>query len=63
MAVTSETLNPNSAVPLALRGKSTDTKPIDFFEGTPIYNMTSFFEVDTGNIFFFDAETQTWIES
>ena len=38
------------------RGKSTDAKPTD------AYNGSLFKEMDTGKVFMFDAETQTWME-
>jgi len=37
-------------------GKSTDTKPT---EGVP--NGSVFVEMDTGDGYFFDAETSTWL--
>lgn len=39
-----------------LRGKSTDTKPT---EGIP--NGSTFTEIDTRQVFFFDGDTKTWI--
>jgi hypothetical protein len=39
------------------RGKSTDTKPIS----SDIANMSTFLEADTGNLYFYDSDTQTWI--
>ena len=38
-----------------VRCKSTDTKPT-----TDITNGSTLIEVDTGNIFIFDGESQTW---
>ena len=38
-------------------GLSTDTKPV---EG--ITNASTFYEMDTKKIFFFDAENKVWIE-
>lgn len=40
-----------------LRGKSTDTKPIN----DDIPNMSSYLEVDTGDIYFYDADTKMWL--
>ena len=42
-----------------LRGLSTDEKPA-VFEGKIIGNGSAFIEIDTQNIFFFDAESQEW---
>ena len=39
-------------------GLSTDAKPIS----TEIKNGSSFFEFDTGDVYFYKAETQTWIK-
>ncbi len=40
------------------RGKSTDDKPVD---GT-VPNGSTFYEMDTGNVYMFDAEDKTWIK-
>ena len=47
---------------LELRGSSSEIKPIDFYEGYPILTGSAFLEIDTGTVFFYNAETQTWIE-
>lgn len=54
----------NDAViaPLELTGKSTDPKPTTEFEGYPIINGSSFFEMDSGNVYWFDGEKRTWIK-
>jgi hypothetical protein len=44
---------------IELRGLSTDTKPTEW-SGKPIGNGSSFFELDTQTVFFFDADSQTW---
>ncbi len=38
------------------RGKSTDEKPV-----VDVPNGSSFYEMDTKEVFLFDAETKTWI--
>ena len=40
------------------RGKSTDIKPIS----DDIPNMSSYLEGDTGDIYFYDADTKTWLQ-
>lgn len=40
-----------------IRGKSTDQKPVN---GVP--NGSSFYEMDTGNVYMFDGDTNTWIK-
>lgn len=39
-----------------IRGKSSDEKPID---GVP--NCSSFFEMDTGEVYIFDEDTKSWL--
>ena len=39
------------------RGKSSDTKPIS----PEIPNTSTYLEIDTGNLYFYDSDTQTWI--
>ena len=38
------------------RGLSTDTKPTD-----GVVNGSSFIEIDTGSIYFYDAENYEWV--
>ena len=38
-----------------IRCKSTDTKPTD-----DIPNGSSLIEIDTGDVYFYDAESKTW---
>ena len=54
----------NKAViaPLELAGKSTDQKPTKEFEGYPIVNGSSFFEMDSGELYWFDGDKKTWIK-
>ena len=54
----------NNAVidPLELAGKSTDQKPTKEFEGYPIVNGSSFFEMDSGELYWFDGDKKTWIK-
>ncbi len=40
-----------------VRGLSTDTKPVD---DDRIMNGSTFTEIDTHNVTFFDAESKTW---
>lgn len=55
--------SPNLAV-IALKGLSSDTKPIETFEDDKnrfeIANGSSFFEIDTQNISFYDKSTDSW---
>ncbi len=42
------------------RGKSTDTKPLEV-DGLNIPNGSVFFEFDTGDVYFWDDDSKTWI--
>lgn len=58
------TLNMNtdltSAAAYEWRGKSTDVKPIQT-EDKKIPNSSAFFEMDTGDVYFWDTDTQSWV--
>lgn len=47
---------------LSFKGLSTDTKPTEAFQGLEIPNGSSFLEIDTQNMVFYDAENKTWPE-
>lgn len=49
----------SGAVKFELVGLSTDTKPT-VFSGSPIKNGSTFYEMNTGDIFMFDEENQSW---
>lgn len=49
------------AVKVELSGLSTDTKPTGTFAGKTIANGSSFFEMDTQNVKFYDAENDVWV--
>ena len=42
-------------------GKSTDTKPTEQYMGMAVDNASSFFEIDTQKVKFFDLDTHSWI--
>lgn len=42
---------------LEITGKSTDQKPTE-----NISNGSSYIEIDTGKIYFYDKETEQWLE-
>lgn len=44
-----------------LRGLSTDTKPTEI-NGKIINNGSTFIEIDTGKIYFYDLENEEWKE-
>jgi len=45
-----------------LRGLSTDTPKPTEWNGIGIGNGSTFLEIDTGKLFIFDAEGQSWVE-
>lgn len=45
-----------------LRGLSTDTKPTDEYIGFTVGNGSTYYEINTGKLFMFNAEASTWIE-
>ena len=49
----------NTTIYGELRGKSTDTKPTEI-DGKIVGNGCAYVEIDTGKIFFFDAENEEW---
>lgn len=51
----------NNATKFALTGLSTDTKPTVTFDGKKIANGSSFFEMDTQEVMFYDADSDAWI--
>ena len=53
--------NTNAPV-LELCGLSSEIKPIGFYGSDPLITGSTFWEIDTGTIFAYDAESQTWIE-
>ena len=48
-------------VMVELRGLSTDTKPTEI-DGNKVENGSTFIEINTGKIFFYDLSTETWKE-
>lgn len=44
-----------------LFGLSTDEKPMTLANGDPMYNGAYFHEVDTGALYSFDQENNSWI--
>ena len=45
-----------------LRGKSSDAKPVGFFDSALVGNGSTFIEMDTGKVYMFDGENQGWEE-
>ena len=50
-----------SSVNSILYGLSTDEKPTETYQGLDIPNGAKFFEMDTKEIKFYDAENSIWV--
>ena len=48
-------------ISVELRGLSTDNKPTEV-NGKKIDNGSAFIEIDTGNVYLYDIESETWNE-
>lgn len=47
---------------LSFKGLSTDTKPTVNYDDLEIINGSSFFEMDTQQVYFYDGATDSWLE-
>lgn len=47
---------------LSFKGLSTDTKPIVKYDDLPIINGSTFFEMDTQEVYFYDEDTDDWLD-
>lgn len=47
---------------LSFKGLSTDTKPTVEYDSLKITNGSTFFEMDTQEVFFYDGDTDTWLD-
>lgn len=47
---------------LSFKGLSTDTKPTVKYDDLKIINGSTFFEMDTQQVFFYDGDTDDWLE-
>lgn len=46
---------------ISLEGLSTDTKPTETYNGNPIANGSTFLELDTKTVYYYDEENDTWV--
>jgi len=51
----------NEIATFAFKGMAADSKPTGTWEGTTIKNGSSFFEIDTQDVKFYDADTDSWV--
>lgn len=47
---------------LSFKGLSTDTKPTVKFNDLKIVNGSTFFEMDTQDVYFYDGGSDTWLD-
>lgn len=47
---------------LSFKGLSTDTKPTVKYDDLKIINGSTFFEMDTQQVYFYDGATDSWLE-
>ena len=47
---------------LSFKGLSTDTKPTVTYDDLKITNGSSFFEMDTQEVYFYDEATESWLD-
>lgn len=47
--------------PLSFKGLSGDTKPTVKWGSSPILNGSTFLEMDTQEVYFYDGGTDTWL--
>lgn len=47
--------------PLSFKGLSTDTKPTVKYGNLPILNGSTFFEMDTQEVYFYNGATDSWL--
>jgi len=47
----------------SFKGLSTDTKPTGEYMGKTIANGSTFFEMDTMKVVFYDGDSEAWLES
>ena len=52
----------DTANELSCKGLSTDTKPTVKYDDLKIINGSTFFEMDTQQVFFYDGDTDDWLE-
>lgn len=60
MVTATRTEGNNEISTFSFKGLSTDEKPTGSWKGTIIENGSSFMEIDTQNLVFFDRENQEW---
>ena len=55
------TAQTDSTYEFGFKGLSTDTKPTGVHDGKTIANGSTFFEMDTQAVFYYDGGTDSWL--
>ena len=53
--------NETDTVIFSFKGLSTDTKPTGTHDGQTIANSSTFFEMDTQEVYFYDGGSGSWL--
>ena len=59
--ITNEVTISAFGVEFSFKGLSTDTKPVETYKGSPIANGSTFMEIDTKKLYFYDADGKQWV--
>lgn len=60
-SIRKNTLSPTNLLQVEFRGSSQDDKPTTLKDGL-VENGSVFIETDTGDVFIYDGESETWNE-
>lgn len=47
---------------MSFKGLSTDEKPSEEYKGYKLKNGSTFYEIDTGDVYMYDEENDAWIK-
>lgn len=53
---------PDGSAIFELRGRSTDTKPTETYLGMTVGNGSTFYEINTGDLYMYDLDAGEWVE-
>lgn len=60
MVTATRTEGNNEIATFSFKGKSTDTKPTGYWNRTKIKNGSSYLELDTQEVYFYDGDSDDW---
>ena len=61
LSVVSSIATPDGKVEFKFKGLSSDTKPAVTYEGKKIYNGSTFMEMNTKKLYYYDEDNSTWV--